>query len=112
MTDKLMAELMIMSGPEDGMSVYLALPKQGGEAYLIGRREDCDVVLPYDSQISRQHARLFQKDNQWCLQDLGSRNGTYVGKQKIEGVASIVLGQMFRIGRTWLRLQDSGGYKG
>lgn len=112
MSNKLAAELMIMSGPDDGTIIALWNPKQGGEAYLIGRREDCDVILPYDSQISRQHARLFLKDDQWCLQDLGSRNGTYLGKQKIEGVASIVPGQMFRIGRTWLRLQDAIASKG
>lgn len=108
MSDELTVELMIMSGPEDGKPIFLSNPRQGGEAYIIGRRDDCDVILPYDSQISRQHARLFRKDSRWCLQDLGSRNGTYLGKQKIEGVASVAPGQMFRIGRTWLRLQGSG----
>jgi pSer/pThr/pTyr-binding forkhead associated (FHA) protein len=99
-------ELMIMSGPDDGTVLRLAEPKQG-EAYLIGRREDCDVALTYDNQVSRHHSRLFLKDGQWHVQDLDSRNGTYVGKQRIDGIAPLAPGQMFRMGRTWLRLQSS-----
>jgi pSer/pThr/pTyr-binding forkhead associated (FHA) protein len=97
-------ELMIMSGPEDGTVLRLDQPKQG-DAYILGRREDCDVVLMYDNQVSRQHTRLFMADGQWRLQDLGSRNGTYIGKQKIDGIAPLEWGQMFRMGRTWIRLQ-------
>jgi hypothetical protein len=96
-------ELMIMSGPDDGTLLTLAAP-HNPDGYLIGRREDCDVVLPYDSQISRNHARLYRVNGDWHVQDLGSKNGTYVGKQRIE-TSPLVVGQMFRMGRTWLRLQ-------
>jgi pSer/pThr/pTyr-binding forkhead associated (FHA) protein len=104
MSKDLAVELMVMSGAEDGAVLKLDTPRQG-EAYILGRREDCDVMLPHDSQVSRQHARLFYSEGQWHLQDLGSRNGTWIGKQKIDGVAPIEAGQMFRMGRTWLRLQ-------
>jgi pSer/pThr/pTyr-binding forkhead associated (FHA) protein len=96
-------EFMIMSGPDDGTVLTFAAPKQG-EAYVIGRREDCDVVLPYDSQVSRQHAKVFAQDGKWYVQDMQSRNGTYVGKQKIEEPTTIETGQMFRVGRTWIKL--------
>jgi pSer/pThr/pTyr-binding forkhead associated (FHA) protein len=99
-------ELMVMSGPEDGLTITLAAPKQG-DAYIFGRRDDCDVILAYDSQISRNHSRLFVKDGKWHLQDLGSRNGTYIGQQKLDGIAQLAPGQMFRMGRTWMRLQGS-----
>jgi pSer/pThr/pTyr-binding forkhead associated (FHA) protein len=99
---------MIMSGPDDGSILDLNSPKQG-DAYLIGRREDCDVILPYDSQISRQHARLLNKDGQWFVQDLGSRNGTHVGKQKIDAITALEPEQMFRVGRTWIRLMKREG---
>jgi pSer/pThr/pTyr-binding forkhead associated (FHA) protein len=96
-------QIMIMSGPDDGTLLKLRSPKQG-EAFIIGRREDCDIMLPYDSQISRQHARLFKKDGKWYVQDLESRNGTFIGKSKLESAAPLEPGQMFRVGRTWLRL--------
>ncbi len=104
MDDDLAVELMIMSGADDGTILRLKKPKHG-DAYILGRREDNDVILPYDSQISRQHTRLFPMDGSWHIQDLGSRNGTFVGQQKIDSITRLVPGQMFRMGRTWLRLQ-------
>src|SRR5689334_8914326 len=96
-------EFMIMSGPDDGTVLAFTAPKQG-DAYIIGRREDCDIVLPYDSQVSRQHAKVFSQDGKWFVQDMQSRNGTYVGKQKIDQPALIEPGHMFRVGRTWIKL--------
>ena len=58
----------------------------------------------YDNQVSRQHTRMFMKDGKWHLQDLGSRNGTFIGKHRIDSIAPLESGQMFRLGRTWLRL--------
>ncbi len=104
MNDDLAVELMIMSGPDDGTIILLDRPKHG-DAYLLGRRDDNDVSLPYDSQVSRQHTRLFLIDGLWHLQDLGSRNGTYIGQQKIDRITCLAPGQLFRIGRTWLRVQ-------
>ncbi len=104
MDDDLAVELMIMSGSDDGTTIRLKQPKHG-DAYILGRREDNDVSLPYDSQISRQHTRLFRMDGAWVIQDLGSRNGTFVGQQKIGSITRLTPGQMFRMGRTWLRLQ-------
>jgi len=54
------------------------------EEVTIGRSEDCDVVLA-ERQVSRHHAQIRRLDNQYVLEDLGSRNGTYVnGRQVIE----------------------------
>jgi pSer/pThr/pTyr-binding forkhead associated (FHA) protein len=105
MTEATAIELVIMSGPDDGTTLSLTAPRQG-DAYIIGRKEDCDVVLQYDSQVSRQHASLHYKDGVWYVLDLSSRNGTYVGKQKIDSLVALEPGQMFRVGRTWLRLKS------
>jgi pSer/pThr/pTyr-binding forkhead associated (FHA) protein len=105
MTESTAIELVIMSGPDDGTTLSLTAPKQG-DAYIIGRRDDCDIILPYDSQISRQHASLIYKDGVWYVLDLSSRNGTYVGKQKIDSLVALEPGGMFRVGRTWLRLKQ------
>jgi DNA-binding response OmpR family regulator len=44
---------------------------------IIGREEDCDIVLP-SRQVSRNHARIRRSGGQHILEDLGSKNGTFV----------------------------------
>ena len=45
---------------------------------LIGRREDCDIVLKNQS-VSAHHCQLQRAaDGKWFLKDLGSKNGTWV----------------------------------
>lgn len=111
MDDTQALELMIMSGPDDGTVLHRSAPGQP-DGYVLGRREDCDVVLPYDSQISRAHARLTVAQAQWYLEDLGSKNGTFIGHVKVQGKTRLEPGQMFRMGRTWLRLQQPTVTKG
>lgn len=105
--------LTIMSGPEDGRGVRFrradgdGRPGASGSWVLtLGRREDCDLPLLYDSQVSREHARLiWNAESGWVLEDSGSRNGTFVGKRRVESATPLAPGEMFRIGRTWLRLE-------
>jgi DNA-binding response OmpR family regulator len=44
---------------------------------LLGRSPECDLVVA-DRQISRVHARIRQAAEGWVLEDLGSKNGTYL----------------------------------
>jgi pSer/pThr/pTyr-binding forkhead associated (FHA) protein len=110
-----------MSGPLDGRTLRFEQPEVGGELVLnIGRREGCDVHLPFDNQVSRVHARLgclstpvTASDSvtepyilSFWLEDMRSRNGTFVEREKdpLRGRTSLRPGMLFRIGRTWLRL--------
>jgi hypothetical protein len=43
------------------------------------------AVDPNDGLISRQHARLVQSGDQFFIEDLGSRNGTYVNGERLTG---------------------------
>lgn len=54
------------------------------ERMTIGRSEDCDVVL-VERQVSRHHAQIRRTDSQYVLEDLGSRNGTYVNGREVTG---------------------------
>jgi hypothetical protein len=54
-----------------------------GERMSIGRRPDCDVFLD-DVTVSRDHALLIRRGDQWYLDDCGSLNGTYVNRSRIE----------------------------
>jgi DNA-binding response OmpR family regulator len=54
------------------------------EKVIIGRSEDCEVVL-VERQVSRRHAQIRRLDSQYVLEDLGSRNGTYVNGREVTG---------------------------
>jgi hypothetical protein len=54
-----------------------------GERMSIGRRPDSDVFLD-DVTVSRDHALLIERADQWHLDDCGSLNGTYVNRSRIE----------------------------
>ena len=51
--------------------------------FLIGRQPDNDLVLR-DNRTSRSHARIIQEDDQYVLEDLNSRHGTWVNGHRIE----------------------------
>ena len=55
----------------------------GAERMTIGRRPDSDVFLD-DVTVSRDHALLVRRGGDYYLDDLGSLNGTYVNRQRIE----------------------------
>jgi hypothetical protein len=55
----------------------------GGERMTIGRRPDSDVFLD-DVTVSRDHALLVRRGADFHLDDLGSLNGTYVNRHRIE----------------------------
>lgn len=105
--------IMFMSGPDDGQEIELSRENQDGYeteegvwTLVFGRREECDVSIPFDTQVSRKHALLrIHTDGQIVLVDTGSLNGTYIGEKRIEQPASIRVGELFRLGRTWLRIQ-------
>ena len=69
----------------------LLVPSGGGEdvplkkeRVLIGRRDNCDVVLRFPN-VSGQHCRLTLESGYWFVRDLDSRNGTKVNGFRISG---------------------------
>jgi pSer/pThr/pTyr-binding forkhead associated (FHA) protein len=110
-----------MSGPMDGKKLSFEQPDPGEERVInMGRREGCDVYLGFDNQVSRLHARLgcvsvpvTSSESitnpfvlTFWLEDEGSRNGTFIEKEKdpLNDRMNVRPGSLFRIGRTWLRL--------
>ena len=53
------------------------------DGLTIGRQSDCDVVLNL-ARVSRQHARIERRGDDFWLRDLGSTNGTLVAGRRIE----------------------------
>lgn len=106
--------LMIMSGVEDGKTLDYDADTHGardGEAWTltIGRHDERDIPLKKDTFISRDHARLALRGGAWWLRDCESRNGTFVetadDEARLDGEIELQPAQLFRIGRTWLRIQ-------
>lgn len=55
----------------------------GDNPITLGRDESNDVSQPSDLRISRTHAELVNREGQWVLNDLGSKNGTFVNGRAI-----------------------------
>jgi pSer/pThr/pTyr-binding forkhead associated (FHA) protein len=51
---------------------------------LIGRHADCPITINQPT-VSRRHAMIHREGSEFALEDVGSRNGTYVNDQRIEG---------------------------
>ncbi len=111
--------VMVMSGVEDG-SLLKFRPDKTGELHEeqwslnIGRRDENDVCLRNDTFVSRQHARLHWRDERWWLEDCDSTNGTFLENmddffldRRVKGIVPLDEGQLFRVGRTWLRIQPN-----
>jgi pSer/pThr/pTyr-binding forkhead associated (FHA) protein len=103
---------MIMSGPDDGLEVTLDDPSQRDHlpqdvlcAFTIGRRDNSDLCIPFDTLVSRLHATLQVRQDGLWLTDEGSRNGTFVGRRRIKEPEQLAPGQLFRVGQTWLRVE-------
>ena len=80
------------------VSAAREFPLSHGET-LVGRGEECGVRLP-SSQVSRVHARVRIAEGTATVEDLGSKNGTYLREQRLTGPAALEDGDAFRLGRT------------
>ena len=69
------------------------------ETLTIGRGPECDVIID-DSYSSQAHARLYRDDNQSLLEDLGSTNGTYLNRQKVDNAVAVRVGDFVQVGST------------
>ncbi len=70
-------------GGRVGESFPIADGGSAGERMSIGRRPDAEVFLD-DVTVSRDHAVLIRRGDQWYLDDCGSLNGTYVNRSRID----------------------------
>jgi ABC-type multidrug transport system ATPase subunit/ABC-type multidrug transport system permease subunit len=81
-----------------------------GNAMEIGRDPQCDVPLQFP-MISWRHARLTRKTDGILVEDLGSRNGTYIDGVRISGKVLAKPGQEIGLGSFRFQLQVDGGLK-
>lgn len=75
------------------------------EEAIIGRHPDCQVVLSVGA-VSRQHARVIRQVDDYMLEDLGSRNGTFVNGKLITERHRLSEGDCIRICEVELTFHD------
>lgn len=75
-----------------------------GDELLIGRGDTCNLVLD-DAYVSQMHARVFTKDGEPMVEDLGSTNGTYLNRSRISSPMPLHRGDQLKIGKTVLELR-------
>jgi pSer/pThr/pTyr-binding forkhead associated (FHA) protein len=70
----------------------------------VGRAEACQIRLD-DTYVSTFHARIFNRDGSWFLEDLGSTNGTYLNQRKVTSPVELLAGDQVKLGKTTLELR-------
>ena len=70
--------LIEKSGADAGTKHFLAQP-----SVTVGRHPESDIFLD-DITVSRRHAEFIREDGSYKVKDVGSLNGTYVNRERIE----------------------------
>jgi len=86
------ALLVVRRGPNAGSRFLL-----DSELTEVGRRPDSDIFLD-DVTVSRRHAEFYRQGGRFAVRDVGSLNGTYVNRERIEH-AALTGGDEVQIGK-------------
>src|SRR5947209_3381405 len=79
-----MASLHVLKGPDQGARMQLSKT-----VTILGREaKDCDIVIA-NQAVSRVHAQISNIQGQYFIEDLKSRNKTYLNNKLVEGRAAL-----------------------
>ncbi|TWU01081.1 FHA domain protein [Stieleria varia] len=97
-----------MTGSHGGKEISVA-----SEKFLIGRSESCQL-RPKSESISRKHCIIVVRDGKVLIQDLKSRNGTYVNDKRLPSDRAKVLaaGDVIKLGKLTFELVIDHGLQG
>jgi hypothetical protein len=69
--------LIAQDGPLEGQRWIIK------STITLGRDSDCDIIIPL-RQVSRRHTRIFPVPEGTSIEDLESKNGTYINGQRVK----------------------------
>jgi len=93
--------LVVVRGGDEGRRIVVEAP------IIIGRASDAGLFLD-DVTVSRHHVELLHGDDgSWTLHDLGSLNGTYVNRRRVD-TAVLASGDEVQVGKYRFLVQLSG----
>jgi signal transduction histidine kinase/ActR/RegA family two-component response regulator len=106
--DQQPARTMDLPRPSDKARLVCLAGRDYGRVYrvrrdvLIGRDKNLQVQVD-SPDVSRRHAHIWRgEDGQWLVEDLGSRNGTFLNSIPIQGRAQLSIGDRIQIGGSLL----------
>ncbi len=73
---------------------------------ILGRDPLCDCTLQSET-VSSRHARLSYHHGQWWLEDLGSKNGTYLNNESVTEPTVVTDGDRFNCGEATLTITNA-----
>ncbi len=79
-----------------------------GDELTVGRSSTADLSLP-DRFLSRLHARFAHRGDAWEVEDLGSRNGTFLNGERLTRAAAVSVGDEIRVSGCALRVLPEAG---
>jgi pSer/pThr/pTyr-binding forkhead associated (FHA) protein len=94
----MIVKMIVASGKSAGRSIAIKRNK-----LLIGRAEQCDV-RPLSEEVSRRHCAITVGPTEVWVEDLGSRNGTFVNGTKITERTKVVDGDIVRVASLELKV--------
>ncbi|MGV3486451.1 MAG: FHA domain-containing protein [Planctomycetaceae bacterium] len=88
-------KLKVMAGSHAGTEISVSADK-----FLIGRSESCNL-RPKSESVSRKHCIMVLRDNKVLVQDLNSRNGTFINEKRlpVDKAKVLVAGDKLRVGK-------------
>jgi pSer/pThr/pTyr-binding forkhead associated (FHA) protein len=87
------AMLLVQRGPDSGARFLL-----DSDAVSVGRHPDSDIFLD-DISVSRRHGTFTRSGAGYAVADLGSLNGTYVNRDRIDSEVALSGGDEVQIGK-------------
>ena len=94
-------EKLVVLEPSERKGVEFAL----SDEMTVGRAAGCGVALADDTFVSQLHARVFRRDGELFIEDLGSTNGTYLNGKQVSAASVIRKGDRVQVGRTTFELR-------
>ncbi|MFC1597464.1 FHA domain-containing protein [Planctomycetota bacterium] len=98
--------LIVVGGKNAGKEVPVAGPK-----FFIGRAEDCQLK-PHSDLVSRHHCAIMVEEAFVAVRDFGSKNGTQVNGERVQGERELKAGDRITVGDLELEVQLGVGIGG
>jgi diguanylate cyclase (GGDEF)-like protein len=97
------ADLIVIAHPEE-RHLGARFRLEAGGSLTIGRAENADVSFPDAPSVSRHHAQIRHGGETILIEDLGSRNGTWINDAPIRGPQVLKSGDRFQVGSVHFKL--------
>lgn len=85
--------VLIVKGTDGAPDQHLSIDK---DSVILGRGDECDIRLSV-RQVSRQHVRIFRQGNRYFIEDLESKNGTWINGQQLKGSRELADGDEIQL---------------